>query len=165
MIAELVSGEIARALGLQVPEIVLANLDAVAEKGRWSARIPDAVKTFTQVDGHWVSAPTNVHRVNMVWASKAAFDKIGASAPKSWEEFNALASRFREAGIIAYAELFDGYVEQTRLEIEALDKMEQRISRLDAKLSGGCRPCEDDAAVTASAIAFGGPLPRSGEAA
>jgi glucose/mannose transport system substrate-binding protein len=82
---------------------MLANLDAVAEKGKWSTRIPEAVKTFTYVSGHWVSAPTNVHRVNMVWASKAAFDKIGASAPKSWEEFNALAPRFREAGIIPLA--------------------------------------------------------------
>jgi glucose/mannose transport system substrate-binding protein len=79
---------------------MLANLDAVAEKGKWSARIPEAVRAFTQVDGHWVSAPTNIHRVNMVWASKAAFDKIGAIVPKNWEEFNALAPRFREAGII-----------------------------------------------------------------
>lgn len=82
---------------------MLANLDDVAEKGKWSARIPRAVKAFTQVDGHWVSAPTNVHRVNMVWASKAAFDKIGASVPKTWKEFNALAPRFREAGIIPLA--------------------------------------------------------------
>jgi hypothetical protein len=45
--------------------------------------------------------------------------------------------RFREAGIIAYAELFEGYAEQNRLELEALDKMEQRVAELDAKLTGG----------------------------
>jgi hypothetical protein len=42
----------------------------------------------------------------------------------------------REAGRIAYAELFEGYAEQNRLEIAALDKMDQRIADLDATLSG-----------------------------
>jgi glucose/mannose transport system substrate-binding protein len=82
---------------------MLANLDDIAKAGRWDARLPDAVKAFTLVDGHWVSAPTNIHRVNMVWASKAAFDTIGAGVPKTWEEFNALAPRFRDAGIIPLA--------------------------------------------------------------
>lgn len=71
------------------------------------------------------------------------------------------AKRFAEADIIAYAELFSGYAEQTRLEIEALDRVDQRIAALDAKL---CGAGEDDD-VTASAIAFGGPLPTYPEAA
>lgn len=82
---------------------MLADLKDVAEAGDWDARLPEAVKAFTKVDGRWVSAPTNIHRVNMVWGSKAAFDKIGAAPPKSWEEFNALAPRFREAGIVPLA--------------------------------------------------------------
>ncbi len=82
---------------------MLANLNDVAAAGNWDARLPDAVKEFTKVDGKWVSAPTNIHRVNMVWASKPAFDKIGATAPTSWEEFNALAPKFREAGIVPLA--------------------------------------------------------------
>jgi transposase len=45
------------------------------------------------------------------------------------------AKGFRDAGFTGLAELFDGYVEQTRLEIEALDRVEQRIADLDAKLS------------------------------
>jgi len=70
------------------------------------------------------------------------------------------AKKFRELGSIGYAELYEGFAEQTWLEIEALDRMEQRIAALDAKLSG-----LDDPEITASAIAFGGPLPTTGEAA
>lgn len=82
---------------------MLFDLKEIAESDGWDSSLPDAVKAFTKVDGHWVSAPTNVHRVNMVWASKQAFDKIGATPPASWEEFNALAPRFRDAGIVPLA--------------------------------------------------------------
>jgi glucose/mannose transport system substrate-binding protein len=82
---------------------MLADLGDVAKAGDWENALPDAVKQFAKVDGKWVSAPTNIHRVNMVWASKAAFDKIGAQPPKTWEEFNALAPIFEKAGIIPLA--------------------------------------------------------------
>ncbi len=82
---------------------MLADLGDIAKAGDWENALPDAVKQFVKVDGKWVSAPTNIHRVNMVWASKAAFDKIGAQPPKTWEEFNALASKFQAAGIIPLA--------------------------------------------------------------
>ena len=84
-------------------EGMLGNVDALAEAQAWGAALPQAVKDFTQVEGHWVSVPTNVHRTDMIWASKAAFDKIGAAYPTSWEELNALAPKFREAGIIPLA--------------------------------------------------------------
>lgn len=84
-------------------EGMLGNVDALAAAQGWDAALPQAVKDFTKVDGHWVSVPTNVHRTDMIWASKAAFDKIGASYPTTWEELNALAPKFREAGIIPLA--------------------------------------------------------------
>jgi glucose/mannose transport system substrate-binding protein len=84
-------------------EGMLGNVDALAEAQAWDAALPQAVKDFTQVEGHWVSVPTNVHRTDMIWASKAAFDKIGAAYPTSWEELNALAPKFREVGIIPLA--------------------------------------------------------------
>lgn len=47
--------------------------------------------------------------------------------------YEVAARRFREAGIVAFADLFAGYAEQARLEIEALAKVEQRLADLDAK--------------------------------
>ena len=84
-------------------EGMLGNVDALAASEGWDAALPQAVKDFTKIDGHYVSVPTNVHRTDMIWASKAAFDKIGAPYPTTWEELNALAPRFIEAGIIPLA--------------------------------------------------------------
>lgn len=84
-------------------EGLLGNADALATAQGWDAALPLAVQEFTKINGHYVSVPTNVHRIDMIWASKAAFDKIGASYPTSWAELNALAPRFREAGIIPLA--------------------------------------------------------------
>ncbi len=84
-------------------EGLLGNVDELAESQGWDAALPQAVKDFTKINGHYVSVPTNVHRTDMIWASKAAFDKIGAPYPTTWEELNALAPRFAEAGIIPLA--------------------------------------------------------------
>ncbi len=84
-------------------EGMLGNVDALAAAQGWDAALPQAVKYWTKIDGHYVSVPTNVHRTDMIWASKAAFAKIGAAYPTTWEELNALAPKFREAGIIPLA--------------------------------------------------------------
>ena len=84
-------------------EGMLGNVDALAAAQGWDAALPKAVQDFTKVDGHYVSVPTNVHRTDMIWASKAAFDAIGAPYPTTWEELNALAPKFLEAGIIPLA--------------------------------------------------------------
>jgi len=82
---------------------LLGDVNAVAEAEGWDDVLPQAVKDFNKIDGRYVAAPTNVHRTDMIWASKAAFDKIGAEYPTTWEEFNALAPQFVEAGIIPVA--------------------------------------------------------------
>ncbi len=82
---------------------LLGNVDALAAADGWDVKLPKAVQDFTKIGGHYVSVPTNVHRTDMLWVSKAAFDKIGAAYPKTWEELNALAPKFKEAGIIPLA--------------------------------------------------------------
>lgn len=82
---------------------MLGNVDAVAATESWDAALPEAVKAFTKIDGHYVSAPTNVHRTDMMWVSRAAFERIGAEYPRTWAEFNALAPKFVAAGIMPIA--------------------------------------------------------------
>lgn len=84
-------------------EGLLGNVDALAAAQGWDAVLPQAVKDFTKIGGHYVSVPTNVHRTDMIWASKAAFDKNGAPYPTTWDELNALAPKFLAAGIIPLA--------------------------------------------------------------
>jgi glucose/mannose transport system substrate-binding protein len=82
---------------------LLGNVDSIAAADGWDAQLPKAVQDFTKIGGHYVSVPTNVHRTDMMWVSKAAFEKIGAAYPKTWEELNALAPKFKEAGITPLA--------------------------------------------------------------
>jgi glucose/mannose transport system substrate-binding protein len=82
---------------------LLGNVDKLASEANWDSQLPKAVQDFTKIGGHYVSVPTNVHRTDMLWVSKVAFDKIGASYPKTWEELNALAPKFKEASIIPLA--------------------------------------------------------------
>lgn len=84
-------------------EGILGDVNAVAEAEDWDAVLPQAVQDFNKINGAYVAAPTNVHRTDMIWASKAAFSKIGAEYPTTWAEFNALAPRFIEAGIVPVA--------------------------------------------------------------
>ena len=84
-------------------ERLLGDVNNVAEAEGWDDVLPQAVKDFNKINGKYVAAPTNVHRTDMIWASKAAFERIGAEYPTTWDEFNALAPRFVEAGIIPIA--------------------------------------------------------------
>lgn len=121
---------------------MLTDLKDVAEAGNWAEILPDPVKEFTHIDERWVSAPTNVHRVNMVWASRAAFEAIGAEPPTSWEEFNALAPRFTEAGIIPLAHGGQAWQDLTLFDSVALgiggaDFYRKAFVELDAETLGG----------------------------
>ncbi|MDA7425561.1 ABC transporter substrate-binding protein [Thalassococcus lentus] len=84
-------------------EGILGDVNDVAAAEGWDDVLPQAVQDFNKVNGNYVAAPTNVHRTDMIWASKSAFEAIGAAYPTTWEEFNALAPRFVEAGIIPIA--------------------------------------------------------------
>ncbi|WP_412551116.1 ABC transporter substrate-binding protein [Shimia sp. MIT910701] len=84
-------------------EGLLGDVNAVAEAEGWDNVLPQAVQDFNKINGAYVAAPTNVHRTDMIWASRAAFDAIGADFPTTWYEFNALAPRFVEAGIVPVA--------------------------------------------------------------
>lgn len=84
-------------------EGILGDVNAVAEAEGWDDVLPQAVQDFNKINGAYVAAPTNVHRTDMIWASRAAFDKIGAEFPTTWDEFNALAPQFVAAGIVPIA--------------------------------------------------------------
>jgi glucose/mannose transport system substrate-binding protein len=101
-------------------EGMLGNVDALAEAEGWDAALPQAVQDFTRIGGHWVSVPTNVHRTDMIWASKSAFDRIGAAYPTTWDELNALAPQFAAAGIVPLAHGGQAWQEAYMFEAVAL---------------------------------------------
>ncbi len=101
-------------------EGMLGNVDDLAAQQGWSQVLPNAVRAYTEIDGHYVSAPTNVHRTDMIWASRAAFEAIGAEVPTTWEAFNALVPQFIDAGIVPLAHGGQAWQEAYMFEAVAL---------------------------------------------
>lgn len=83
----------------------LANLDEVATKDKWDEVLPESMRRFAKQGGkNYVAVPVNVHRQNVMWINAEALKKLGATAaPKTWDEFFALADKARAAGIVPLA--------------------------------------------------------------
>jgi glucose/mannose transport system substrate-binding protein len=66
--------------------------------------LPKELANLYTHNGEWIALPMQVNRVNTLFVSKKAIEKIGgAEFPKTWEEFNALASKMEAAGIVPLA--------------------------------------------------------------
>ena len=119
----------------------LANLDAVAAEEGWDAVVPAALQAFAKADGHWVSAPVNVHSTNWVWANKSVLDGLGIAQPTTWEEFVAAMQAVKDSGKVALAHggqawqeatMFDGIV----LSVGGVEFYKKAFIDLDAETLG-----------------------------
>jgi len=99
---------------------VLANLDDVAREQQWDVRLVKLIADAMKVDGHYVAAPVNVHRVNWLWINREALNRVGGRTPGTWDEFFALADRFQKAGLIALAHGGQPWQDFTTFETVAL---------------------------------------------
>jgi glucose/mannose transport system substrate-binding protein len=82
-------------------EGTLSNVAGAAKD--WDTLLPKAVADVMKYKGEYVAAPVNVHRVNWLWINQAALDKAGAKAPTNFEEFFALAEKFKAQGLTPIA--------------------------------------------------------------
>ncbi len=122
-------------------EGALANLDAVAAEEGWDAVVPAALQAFAKHDGHWISAPVNVHSTNWVWANKAVLDDLGIAQPQGWDEFVAAMQAVKDSGKTALAHggqawqdatMFDGVV----LSVGGVDLYRKAFIDLDPEALG-----------------------------
>lgn len=79
---------------------MLSDLTAVAEKGGWDKVLPKVVLDYMKVDGKYVAVPLNMRRENILFINKKELDKVGGTAPETWDDFLALAEKFKKAGIM-----------------------------------------------------------------
>ncbi len=109
--AQIMSGDPPAASQLKGPEIAAwskvaptNNLDSiVADAGYEQFVAPDLAKLHKPF-GHWIALPLQLYRINTLFASKKAMDKVGATKlPATWAEFNALSDKMKAAGIIPLA--------------------------------------------------------------
>ncbi len=105
--AQILSGDPPAVSQLKGPEIAAwskiaptLNLDAdVAAAGYEKVVAPELIKLHKPF-GHWISLPLQVYRINSIWISKKAADKVGVTAlPKTWAEYNAIGETMAKAGI------------------------------------------------------------------
>lgn len=97
----------AQLLGMAVNEWseegLLGDLTAVADQEGWDKVVPDAIKNFAVHDGKWQAVPVNIHRPNWLWINAKVFKDNGLEPPKTWDEFNAVADKLKEKGIVPLA--------------------------------------------------------------
>ena len=89
----------------------LADLSALAAKGKWDIVLPESVQRYAKMGGStYVAVPVNVNRQNLMWFNAEALKKLGGVAPKTWDEFFALAEKAKAAGMLPLAMSEDIFV-------------------------------------------------------
>ncbi|KEQ17682.1 sugar ABC transporter substrate-binding protein [Endozoicomonas numazuensis] len=82
---------------------LLREIDDVARKEQWDAKLPEMVSDTLKFQGHYVAAPVNIHRNNWLWVNPEAFRKAGQKIPETWEDMFRVAPKLKEAGYIPLA--------------------------------------------------------------
>jgi glucose/mannose transport system substrate-binding protein len=109
--AQIMSGDPPAASQLKGPEIAAwskiaptVDLDPVVAAADYERFVAPDLAKLHKPYGHWIALPLQLYRINTLFASKKAMDKVGATAlPTTWAEFNALAAKMQAAGIIPLA--------------------------------------------------------------
>jgi len=125
--ARVVAGNPPTAVQLKGPGIqewaeegVLADLDEVASEEEWDALLPPVLAEIMKHDGEYVAAAVNIHRVDWLWANPELLAQVDAEVPTTWEEFNAVADKLKEAGVTPLAHGGQPWQDATIFEVVAL---------------------------------------------
>jgi len=109
--ADIIAGNPPAASQLKGPEIAVwskiaptVNLDPLVSAAGYEKLIPTELIGLHKPQGHWIALPMQVYRTTTLFMSRQAMKKVGADkAPKTWAEFNALATEMKKAGITPVA--------------------------------------------------------------
>ncbi len=109
--AQIMSGDPPAASQLKGPEIAAwskvaptNNLDSLVADADYEKFVAPDLAKLHKPFGHWIALPLQLYRINTLFASKKAMDKVGATKlPTTWAEFNALSEKMKAAGIIPLA--------------------------------------------------------------
>lgn len=105
--AQILSGDPPAVSQLKGPEIAAwskiaptVNLDPDVAAAGYEKVVPPELIKLHKPFGHWISLPLQVYRLNSIWISKKAADKVGLTVlPKTWAEYNAIGEKMAGAGI------------------------------------------------------------------
>lgn len=79
----------------------LFDLTPIAREQKWDDVLPKVIQDYVKVgSGTYAAVPLNVHRLSVMYVNVPLLNKLGAkTAPKTWDEFFALADKAKAAGI------------------------------------------------------------------
>ena len=95
---------------------LLLELDSVAQQGNWQKQLFPTAWSLLNNHGHVVAAPLGIHRINNLYYNLAIFNRLGLTAPKTWEEFEQISARLRQAGITPLAQSSEAWQVATLFE-------------------------------------------------
>jgi glucose/mannose transport system substrate-binding protein len=106
--ADIIAGNPPAVAQLKGPEIAewskiapTVQLDDIVSKADYEDKLPEVLVRLHKPFGHWIALPLHAYRINTLYASKKAMDKVGATKlPATWTEFNELAAKMKAAGIV-----------------------------------------------------------------
>ena len=109
--AQIIAGDPPAASQLKGPEIAawskigaVVDLDAQVKEAGYEAVVPAELIRLSKPFGHWIALPIQAYRINTLFISKKAADRVGVtSLPTTWAEFNVIADKMKAAGITPVA--------------------------------------------------------------
>jgi glucose/mannose transport system substrate-binding protein len=82
---------------------MLTNLDDLAAAGNWAKNLPPLILRNVVFNGHFVTAPVDIHGANWMFFSTKVFKAANLEPPKTWDEFFEQAPKLQAAGYIPLA--------------------------------------------------------------
>ena len=82
---------------------VLAEVEKIVDTESWGDIIPQVVRDTVTFNGHYMSVPINVHRVNWLWLNKKIFTELKLPVPNTWDSFFVIADKIKAAGYLPLA--------------------------------------------------------------
>ncbi|WP_321338787.1 ABC transporter substrate-binding protein [uncultured Cohaesibacter sp.] len=87
-------------IGTWVKSDRMEDLTPLFEEQGWKDIFPEGLVSLIGTDkGIW-SVPVNIHRSNDIWFIPKNLEKWGIQAPKTWDEFLAVAPKLKEQGVV-----------------------------------------------------------------
>ena len=101
-------------IGSYVEAGLMEPLDQLYAEEGWDKVFPPGLIEIASFEGKPYSVPVNIHRANVLWASNKPLEEIGATPPKTWDEFFVVAEQLKAKGMpaILLAESNPGFTAQ-----------------------------------------------------
>jgi len=83
---------------------LLLEFDSVAASGKWDKLLFPTVLAIVQPRGHFVAAPLGIHRINTLFYNRKLFSQYDLAPPQTWDDFERVATKLQQAGIVPLAQ-------------------------------------------------------------